>query len=103
VRLTSIDSQLIVLDELRNSPSILPSLFGGQAYAIPPITKYGPDWMKKALLPGLYSGKITAALAISEPHAGSDVQNIQTTAKLSDDGKFFIVNGEKKVCYRGLS
>jgi alkylation response protein AidB-like acyl-CoA dehydrogenase len=52
--------------------------------------------MKKSLLPGLYSGKITAALAISEPHAGSDVQNIQTTAKLTDDGKHFIVNGEKK-------
>ncbi|KAI9016898.1 acyl-CoA dehydrogenase/oxidase [Hyaloraphidium curvatum] len=88
--------EMIVLDEIRNSPSILPLLFGGQAYAIPPIEKYGPQWMKEALLPALYSGRKTAALAISEPHAGSDVQNIQTTARLSDDGKHFIVNGEKK-------
>jgi alkylation response protein AidB-like acyl-CoA dehydrogenase len=88
--------QLIVLDELRNSTSLLGSFFGGQAFAIPPIEKYGPEWMRNQLLPALYSGKQTAALAISEPHAGSDVQNIQTTARLSDDGKKFIVNGEKK-------
>lgn len=73
------------------------ALFGGQAFAIPPLVKYGKDWMKRDLVPALYSGTQTAALAISEPHAGSDVQNITTTARLSDDGKHFIVNGEKKV------
>merc|ERR1719336_2775537 len=36
------------------------------------------------------------ALAISEPAAGSDVANLQTTAKLSSCGKYFIVNGCKK-------
>ncbi|KAI9016162.1 putative acyl-CoA dehydrogenase [Hyaloraphidium curvatum] len=88
--------ELIVLDELTNSTSVLGSLFGGQAFAIPPLVKYGKDWMKRDLVPALYSGKQTAALAISEPHAGSDVQNIQTNGRLSDDGKFWIVNGEKK-------
>lgn len=33
-------SAVLETDELRNSPSIMPSLFGGQAYAIPPITKF---------------------------------------------------------------
>ncbi|KAI9014065.1 acyl-CoA dehydrogenase/oxidase [Hyaloraphidium curvatum] len=88
--------EMVVLDELRASPSLMGSFFGGQAFAIPPIEKHGPKWMKEKLLPALYSGTETAALAISEPHAGSDVQNIQTTARLSDDGKHFIVNGEKK-------
>ena len=35
-------------------------------------------------------------LAITEPAAGSDVANIQTTAVKSPCGKFYIVNGEKK-------
>jgi hypothetical protein len=88
--------ELIVLDELSAASSLLGALFGGQAFAIPPLVKYGKDWMKKELVPALYAGKTTAALAISEPHAGSDVQNITTSAKLTDDGKHWIVNGEKK-------
>lgn len=36
-------------------------------------------------------------LAITEPSAGSDVKNIQTTAKKTADGKHYIVNGEKKI------
>ena len=36
------------------------------------------------------------SLAISEAHAGSDVQGIKTEAKLSADGTHFIVNGSKK-------
>lgn len=36
-------------------------------------------------------------LAITEPSAGSDVKNIQTTAEKTADGKHYIVNGEKKI------
>lgn len=60
---------------------------------LPLTNKQGPEKLRRDVLPALYNGTMTAALAISEPHAGSDVQNIQTTAKLSDDGKHFIVNG----------
>ena len=35
-------------------------------------------------------------MAITEPYAGSDVANIQCEAKKSEDGKHYIVNGEKK-------
>ncbi|KAJ3059380.1 hypothetical protein HK102_010027, partial [Quaeritorhiza haematococci] len=88
--------ELVALDEIAQSPSILFPLTGGQAFAIPPLTKYGNEWMKNKLVPDLYAGRKTIALAISEPHAGSDVQNIQTTAVLSEDKKYYIVNGEKK-------
>ncbi|KAJ3334550.1 hypothetical protein HDU93_007760 [Gonapodya sp. JEL0774] len=94
--------ELIVLDELGASGSLARALFGGQAFAIPPIMKYGSEKMKREFVPALYSGKTTAALAITEPHAGSDVQNITTSAKLSDDGKFWIVNGEKKWITGGI-
>jgi alkylation response protein AidB-like acyl-CoA dehydrogenase len=41
-------------------------------------------------------------LAITEPSTGSDVANIQTEAKKTEDGKHFIVNGEKKFITNGV-
>lgn len=35
-------------------------------------------------------------LAVTEPYAGSDVANIRAEAKKTPDGKYYIVNGEKK-------
>lgn len=42
------------------------------------------------------SGQKRICLAITEPTVGSDVARIRTTAKLSPDGKHYIVNGTKK-------
>mgnify|MGYP000545367483 CR=1 FL=1 len=39
------------------------------------------------------SGRKRVCLAITEPEAGSDVKNLSTEAKLSEDGKYYIVNG----------
>jgi alkylation response protein AidB-like acyl-CoA dehydrogenase len=47
----------------------------------------------------ILSGHSRIALAITEPEAGSDVQGLQTEAKLSDDGSHFIVTGQKKACF----
>src|SRR3954463_15480409 len=43
-----------------------------------------------------------AAMAMTEPHAGSDTAAIRTTARLSDDGKEWIINGEKIFVTGGL-
>jgi acyl-CoA dehydrogenase len=43
-----------------------------------------------------------AAMAMTEPHAGSDTANIRTTARLSDDGTEWILNGEKIFVTGGL-
>lgn len=47
-------------------------------------------------------GEKRISLAITEPSAGSDVRNITTTAEKTKDGKFFIVNGEKKWITNGI-
>lgn len=39
------------------------------------------------------SGRKRVCLAITEPEAGSDVKNLSTEARLSEDGKHYIVNG----------
>ena len=49
------------------------------------------------VLPEVLSGEKEICLAITEPAAGSDVRHITTTAEKTLDGKYYIVNGEKKM------
>ena len=59
------------------------------------IVLYGNDVQKARYLPMLARGETLAAYALTEPETGSDAQNIKTTAKLSDDGTTWILNGHK--------
>jgi alkylation response protein AidB-like acyl-CoA dehydrogenase len=52
--------------------------------------------MKKKVIPECLKGEKRICLAITEPSAGSDVAGLTTTAVKTPDGKFYIVNGEKK-------
>ncbi|MGI9091178.1 MAG: acyl-CoA dehydrogenase family protein, partial [Gemmatimonadaceae bacterium] len=59
------------------------------------IVLYGNAEQKERWLPGLASGDILAAYALTEPAVGSDAQHIRTTATLSDDGSRWMLNGRK--------
>ena len=59
------------------------------------IIWYGNDDQKQKWLPGICSGKKIAAFALTEPEAGSDATNSKTIGVLSDDGKHYILNGQK--------
>lgn len=72
------------------------SLTAGLAFGVPPIIKFGSRELQERWLPDLLLGKKRTCIAITEPEAGSDVANIQTTATKSADGKHYIVNGTKK-------
>lgn len=78
------------------------SLSPGFAYGIPPILSFGSEELQARFLPELLPGKKRCCIAITEPHAGSDVANIKTTAHKSSDGKHYIVNGEKKWITNGM-
>jgi alkylation response protein AidB-like acyl-CoA dehydrogenase len=60
-----------------------------------PLAWYGTPEQKAAYLPKLASGEWIAAYALSESSAGSDAMNIRTRAILSEDGKHYLLNGEK--------
>ena len=60
-----------------------------------PLAWYGTPEQKAAYLPKLTSGEWIAAYALSESSAGSDAMNIRTRATLSEDGKHYLLNGEK--------
>ncbi len=60
-----------------------------------PLAWYGTPEQKAMYLPKLASGEWIAAYALSESSAGSDAMNIRTKATLSEDGKHYLLNGEK--------
>jgi len=60
-----------------------------------PIEYWGSDEQKAKYLPKLATGEMVGAYALTEANAGSDALAGRASAKLSDDGKFYILNGEK--------
>lgn len=78
------------------------SLSAGMTYGIPPIVKFGSRALQEKFLPDALTGRTRFCIAITEPDAGSDVANIQTTARKTPDGKHYIVNGAKKWITNGV-
>jgi len=78
----------------------LANLMVGNSVGVTPIYHFGSENLKDKVLPEIINGDKTISLCISEPHAGSDVRNIKTTATLIND-KYYI-NGEKKWITNGL-
>jgi butyryl-CoA dehydrogenase len=60
-----------------------------------PLVWYGSEAQKRRYLPRLASAEWIGAYALSEGTSGSDAMNIRTRATLSEDGREYILNGEK--------
>ncbi|WP_019121342.1 acyl-CoA dehydrogenase family protein [Brevibacillus massiliensis] len=61
-----------------------------------PIVYFGSEEQKRRYLPDLASGARLAAYCLTEPGSGSDALGAKTVARLSADGKHYILNGEKQ-------
>lgn len=60
-----------------------------------PVVYYGNGEQKQKYLPRLASGELTSAYCLTEPNAGSDANSGTTRAVLSEDGKHYLLNGQK--------
>ena len=67
--------------------------------ATPAIYEYGSEYLKETYLKPAIAGDMVAAIAVTEPGAGSDVSAIQTTAQ--KDGGFYVINGTKTYITNG--
>ncbi|KAM4064557.1 cytochrome b5-like heme/steroid binding domain-containing protein [Hirsutella rhossiliensis] len=96
--------EMLLTDELSRTGSggFVWNIIGGFGIGCPPVMKFGSQALKDRIMPGILSGDKRICLAITEPDAGSDVANLTCEARLSDDGKHFIVNGEKKWITNGI-
>ena len=60
-----------------------------------PILYFGSSEQKEKYLPKLMTGEWKAAYCLTEPGSGSDALAAKSTARLTEDGKFFVLNGQK--------
>lgn len=60
-----------------------------------PILYFGTPEQKQKYIPKLITGEWAGAYGLTEPNSGSDALGAKTTAKLSADGKHYILNGQK--------
>ncbi|MGB1880079.1 MAG: acyl-CoA dehydrogenase family protein [Gammaproteobacteria bacterium] len=67
----------------------------------PYFERYGNDEQKQRFLPGCVSGETILAVAMTEPHAGSDLAGMRTTAR--DMGDHFLLNGSKTYISNGIN
>src|SRR3989441_8611863 len=81
--------------------SLTALLSAHQSIGVPqPLKMFGTEAQKKRYLPRLAKGAISA-FALTEPGVGSDPAAMETTAVPSEDGKSWILNGEKLWCTNG--
>ena len=81
--------------------SLTALLSAHQSIGLPqPLKLFGNDQQKAKYFPRLAKGAISA-FALTEVDAGSDPANMHASASPSDDGKYFVLNGEKLWCTNG--
>lgn len=67
---------------------------------LPYILNYGAEEQKKKYLPGMISGELIVAIAMTEPNTGSDLAGIETRAERVGD--HFVINGQKTFITNGM-
>ena len=93
--------RIVVTEELTRcgSGGVVAGLMS-HAIGLPPIVALGSEQLRQRIAPAVIAGDKICALAITEPGGGSDVANLQTTAKA--DGDHFVLNGSKTFITSGV-
>ena len=89
-------STMIACDYISGATGSLATAYGAHTgIGTLPILLYGTEEQKQKYLPDLAAGTKFGAYCLTEPDAGSDANSGKTKAKLSEDGKHYIINGQK--------
>ena len=88
-------STMLITEAIGGAHSFSVSFSAHTGIGTLPILYYGNDAQKKQWIPGLASGQLKGCYCLTEPSAGSDANNGNTTAKLTEDGMHYLINGQK--------
>ncbi|TLS52100.1 acyl-CoA dehydrogenase [Paenibacillus antri] len=88
-------SSTIINENLAKASSFALSIGAHVGIGTLPIVFFGSKEQKEKYLPALATGEKIAAYCLTEPASGSDALGAKTTARLSSDGKHYILNGSK--------
>ena len=88
-------SGALIGENIGRSASFATTLGAESGIGLLPIVYFGTDAAKEKYLPKIAAGELVTAYALTEAGAGSDAMAGKATARLSEDGKHYVINGEK--------
>ncbi|HKV34401.1 MAG TPA: acyl-CoA dehydrogenase family protein [Pyrinomonadaceae bacterium] len=88
-------SGALIGENIGRSASFATTLGAESGIGLLPIVYFATDAAKQKYLPRIAVGELISAYALTEAGSGSDAMAAKATARLSDDGKEYILNGEK--------
>ncbi|XOV95237.1 MAG: acyl-CoA dehydrogenase family protein [Bacteroidota bacterium] len=91
----SFNTSMLMADIIAASGSFSTAYGAHTGIGTLPILYYGTEEQKQKYLPKLASGEWKASYCLTEPDAGSDANSGKTKAKLTEDGKHYLINGQK--------
>ena len=89
----------MIIEIISRADASLMNIFGLQDIG-ETVNKFASEEIKQAYLPRFASGRITGSMALTEPEAGSDLQNVQLKAREGADGRWYL-NGVKRFITNG--
>ncbi|HMO81854.1 MAG TPA: acyl-CoA dehydrogenase family protein [Pyrinomonadaceae bacterium] len=86
----------VIIAEMMGRAGGFGTTFGAQtSIGLLPILYFGSEELKQEWIPKIVSGEVVTAYCLSEAGSGSDALGAKCSAKLTDDGEHYILNGEK--------
>lgn len=86
----------VVIAEMMGRAGGFGTTFGAQtSIGLLPILYFGSEEMRQEWIPKIVSGEVVTAYCLSEAGSGSDALGAKCSAKLTDDGEHYVLNGEK--------
>lgn len=92
---TDLATDTVINEELGRGHSFTAAFAAHTGIGTLPILYFGTEEQKTKYLPGLASSELKAAYCLTEPGSGSDALGAKTKAVLSEDGKYYVLNGQK--------
>ncbi|MFC0261332.1 acyl-CoA dehydrogenase family protein [Fontibacter flavus] len=91
----SFNTSMLIADIIGGSGSFSTTYGAHTGIGTLPILYYGTEEQKQQYLPKLATGEWAACYCLTEPDAGSDANSGKTKATLTEDGKHYLINGQK--------
>ena len=100
--MTTFKYQSVIIEETTRAGVTFGTTTVHVGLILPYLLAYANEGQKRRWLPPFLSGDLMTAIAMTEPGTGSDLAGIQTTAKLSEDGTHYVLNGAKTFITGGV-
>ena len=89
------NTSLLIAEEFGKGHSFVVAISAHTGIGTLPILYYGNEDQKAKYLPKLATGEYKASYCLTEPDSGSDANAAKTKATLTEDGKHYLINGQK--------